>query len=491
MDEKSINFLRKNLTIDNALSSIASLEDNADVPSNEPLVKWKSYIHQVVVESGQHFYKIYEVTKNTPMMFDHIVRVAVAQVMQEIGVDWKLVTFDRGRDVFDFEQREKLRVATPEDGEFEEILVSMASVYSRVHEILEFGSILKQLQSKPEFKPVNELQLTRSSVNKFDDYAFFDDQVVLLDDADFYITLLDASGQVLDVPCFEDIPVKTSSGDFNFKKYRAHSTKMRKGEEKDDLEGVFHGWILLPQSHDAVCQNDGPKKGGTSSIVTAGNHLIQEGDLSIASQVKLSAFNEPHKQNDSSIEEQAGDDDIVLKSQLEGESEDGLYEKLEQLEGSSSNVWLKTEFNPNCATRNHDSLVVWGSHMKATGEYFPNVHKQTTIFLTDDFCNSYVDDGFSVGDFASLFSTAVRFLPPNVSEAFPSRKVFRKFLLKFLKGEPNMSFLFSRYFCELGGSEINDVNQYCDKEHSVIYDAYCDCHGCMVCDFLSVKEALL
>lgn len=200
MDDKSIKFLKKNLTIDNALSSIAQLEDNADMQTTDSLVKWKSYSHQVVVESGQHFYKIYEVTKNTPMMFDHIVRVAVAQVMQEIGVDWKLATFDRGCDVFDFEQREKLQVTTTQDGEFEDILVSMSNIYSRVQEILGFDSILKQLQRLPEFEHVKALQLTRSSVNKFDDYAIFDDQVILLDDADFYITLLDESSHVLDVP---------------------------------------------------------------------------------------------------------------------------------------------------------------------------------------------------------------------------------------------------------------------------------------------------
>ena len=490
MNEISINFLKKNLTIDNALSSIASLEDNADIQTSDSLVKWKSYKHQVVVESGQHFYKIYEATKNTPMMFDHIVRVAVSQVMQEIGVDWRLVTFDRGCDVFDFEQRGKFQVATSKDCEFEDILVSMSRIYSRVQEILEFDSILKQLQSKPEFERVDALQITRCCVNKFDDYAFFGEQVVLLDDADFYITLLDERGQVLDIPNFEDIPVKTSSCDYFFKNFRAHSTNMRRGADGDDAERVFHGWILLPQSGNADSQSDQSQRGEAPSLVLTNNQLMQEADSIIAFQVKLSASNESYERKANSMNERVGDGDVSLKSQLVEESEDELYEKLEELECSASNVWLETELNPNCITRNHDDMVIWGSHMKAISTYFPKISKQTTIFLTNDFCNSYVDCGFSVSNFTGLFNTTVRFLPPNVPDTLPSRKTYRKFLLKFLKEEPELSFLFSRYFNELNESDKGDFNQFCDQKHSVIYDAYCDCHGCMLCDYQNVEEAL-
>ena len=247
MDDKLLEIVRESLNIDNALDVIGNYENNQELSQENP-VKWKSYFNQVVVETEKFFYKIYEGDEADFGPFNSLIREKLANVYSEMGIDWRVVTFIRDGNRYDFEQREKLKVATPADGSFAEILLSFSQVYDKVEESLEFNSILNQLKEFERFRDVCQLKLTRQCVNKYEDYAIFNGQAVLLDDAEFYIAMVDKCGSPVVIDEALSIPIETSYGKFLF-------TNCNKGEFIDDEQtfnlpshySATHGWFLFKE----------------------------------------------------------------------------------------------------------------------------------------------------------------------------------------------------------------------------------------------------
>lgn len=246
-DRESLSLL-KNLTIENALESISRIEESQSLSNPNNLVKWKNYAHQVLVESDSYFYKIYEVTSVEAGPFQSIVRHALARVYQDIGIDWKVISFERDGKILDFEQREKLKEATPDDGDFSRVFLSFSHILDKVEKILEFDSILSQLKSNPAYSSVDHIKLLRNCVNKHQDYALFGDQFVLLDDADFYITLSDDKGDVVRIDANVNASVKTSYGDFIFT--QAEKTSIKDGHpllKGSPVSELYNCWYLFKE----------------------------------------------------------------------------------------------------------------------------------------------------------------------------------------------------------------------------------------------------
>ena len=499
MNNRDLNLLKKDLTIDDAMTVIGRLEDNSKVASKKPLVKWKSYRHQVVVEGENHFYKVYEVEKGNTLMFDHYVRVALAQVMQEMGINWSLISFERGMSIFDFEQKPKLTVAAPEKISFADILVSISDVYSRVQEILEFDSIQKQLKTFENFKSVKKLQLTRSCVNKHDDYAFIGDQAVLLDDADFYIALVDGDGDVLDVQDQDEIRIETTYGRFRFLKLKRNFNETRENSASpDELERNYHGWVLVPE---LVAE-------GSTNIDTAGTivlsnkttDLVQQNVSEISHQVEISALVHDKPRADSFLNEDIANCDVFIESNLDDPLESDLYTQLEKLADSSKDVCVHTFLNMKNHDDAHQDFDVWSSHMRAIDSFYPKVKKLTTVILSNDFCERYLEEDLTMSKFSGKHGTLLEFCPPTDKNSYPTRTAFRKFLLSFLKKEPNLLQTMLPSPCSAFGSsgiqesegdrQSESKNPFCEKKHGLIFNCYSDCQGCMMCDFEKIKTAL-
>ncbi len=163
-------------------------------PNN--LYKWKDYDNQVVIRSDNYFYKIYQTTYTT--QFFCAIREALAKIYREqFGLVWNTQTiYDKEKgSIYQIEQREKLEVCTPEKISYEDLFLD----WSNTLELLEAELGLKEieLQLREYFPQMKRLKIVRDCVNKFEDYAFKNGKIVLLDDADFFLAMVDKDGNWL------------------------------------------------------------------------------------------------------------------------------------------------------------------------------------------------------------------------------------------------------------------------------------------------------
>ena len=148
-------------------------------------VKWKysANANQIVFKTDDYYYKAYafdEVDK-----FNSLIRHAFAEVYRSYGIDWEITTIKTDNGFLDIERREILKVC--EDW-YDDILINYSNTLKLVEEKLCFNDIVKQIQE--QYKFVFNLKLVRNCTNKQSDYAIYKDKVILLDDADFFIYML-------------------------------------------------------------------------------------------------------------------------------------------------------------------------------------------------------------------------------------------------------------------------------------------------------------
>lgn len=245
MNDKQLSILKDELSVAGAIDTIKKFEHEQSLAGSESTVCLKDYKTQAVIQTDNYVYKLYQGKTDKEGPFFSRVRNCLAKVYQEMGIHWSIASFSREGSLFDFEQRERLHVATPEDVSFTEIMLSMSDVYEKVEEQMQFDKILAQLKAFPEFKNVNKLQLNRACVNSFEDYALFGSHAILLDDAEFYVAAVDKEGCPQDIdPTFE-ANIKTDYGEFTFRNMVCETDHMN-GQKRvlDFVNDIFRGWLL-------------------------------------------------------------------------------------------------------------------------------------------------------------------------------------------------------------------------------------------------------
>lgn len=590
MQDIDLNILECNPAIDNAIDYISKLEENSGLTQKGDLIKWKSYQHQVVVESDSYFYKIYEEQTRVVGNFNSILRRELANVYNSRGIDWKIITVENNGQLLDFEQRQKLRVATSEDGPFENILISVADVLEEVEKNLEFDEILKQLRENTAFAEVSRLKLLRFCINKYEDYAIFNNQAILLDDADFYIAAVDGDGNVIDIDEKNETQVNTRYGDFLFTRRSDVSFETEEERRFAGVEnGITKGWYLMPLPVDSGSDCLQVKNKDQSLTMEKDKQVMKNVETASAKTERLSFRQRAKKSNDEQIKimskKQLDDDDLLycnnvgkksfqwelwqccnnlckfcylgmdnrhtdkerqlkslhdLMSELEtldwslynnvsligGEFFQGqladeevreaffklikklcelyndkkigsiwitatltigdqadLYKMLDMFEEAgvlplpeygASGVWICTSWDAHGRFTTEQRKKNWEFHMKNMSAYYPWVKKNTTIILTQQLCEMYLEGEFEPKSFMDDFETFLFYKQPgmfaldsngtgDMSELidsaehgnsdevlmatkqaiekalgfrfFPERKIFRKFLIKYAKND--------------------------------------------------------
>ncbi len=469
---KDFDFLQESLTIDGAMNAISVLEDHTETSLSPVGVKLRSYTNQVVIATDEFVYKIYEIDAQK-QAFDHMVRVALSEIYQELGLTWNLSSFKRDGRIFDFEQRQNLEVCNSNNcGGFENILLSISEIYKKVEQNLKFDEILKELKKRDEFSRVSQLKLSRTNFNKYNDYAMFGEQAILLDDAEFCIVLLDEENEVLDIQTECDIEVSTKLGHFLFKKFM--DVDKQGGiyvSIPNCVDQIFHAWKLV--SMDESYEN-------TLACNTMFNSLLlTERDAQRA--ISVQTFDCPTIKNKEIQEKECADvkkELTIIESDLAESSEKKIYEKLDNAKLQSADVVLCTRLNPDENSLNENSFVNWASHMTTISTHYPDVKKQTSIFLEEDFCKTYLDGNFSFKDFCAYFKTDLKF-EISATPRRLSRTTFRKFVLKLARQDKD---LLAHFFTENKHTEKNQVHG-CKNDHDEAFRAYSDDEGCIMCDF--------
>ena len=462
-DEKlDINLIQKHLSVENAIETISQLEGEDSLDGGDNFVKWKDYFNQVVVEAKEHFYKIYEEDLAGQGVFDSNVRQCLAKVYEEMGIEWSIVSFIRDEKVFDFEQREKLRVATEADGPFEKILLSFSYVLDKVESMLEFDSICGQLRVDSAFADVAKLKLTRYCFNKYADFAVYNGQVVILDDADWHIALADANGEPVIVAPGPEVPVSTSYGEFVL------TSRMSWKADVPQHNPVSHAWYLIPK-----IDRTNLKHCASSAMQIANKTHIQQTKLSKQMRKLNIVSGMPTGEKERFIISFPKNTDVVSDINLSAPLNSENFTFLEGLiEQSSDDAWISSFVD----AANFDT---WELNMQDLNAYFPEIKKLTKIELTQEFCEMYVVEGFDVPDFCGRHQTSLIFVAPTMSRTFPIRNTFRKFLLKYVKEDPR-TFAF-----------VLKEEREAHKSGVRHYSCYSDCDGCMVCDYDQIRQGVV
>ena len=179
-------------TVDSSLiSKIATLE-----PEH---VKWKSSedcASQVVVKDSRYYYKVYKIDRYADWLKMKIIELIGRYYQQVLGIEWNLTSIELEDSdiVYIVEQRQPLHSIRLSDGlTIDEVLEGFRPILEKIEEQLDLRSIEKRLGTD------YRLRLIRKCVPKFDDYALYNNAVVLLDDADFFLVPTDSRGEVCSV----------------------------------------------------------------------------------------------------------------------------------------------------------------------------------------------------------------------------------------------------------------------------------------------------
>lgn len=156
--------------------------------------RWKNHDHQVVIKTDDCYYKIYQQPDDGAPTFNSKIREAFAAVYtQQLGIKWNIKTVQTSTGTYQVEQRQPLNVC-PESHNFTTVFADYTNILKSVESILCLDQLTEQL--KKHIPSLSSIRLVRSAYNKHDDYAYTDDnRVVLLDDSDFFLAMIDQDGQ--------------------------------------------------------------------------------------------------------------------------------------------------------------------------------------------------------------------------------------------------------------------------------------------------------
>ena len=252
------------------------------------------------------------------------------------------------------------------------------------------------------------------------DYATFDGQVVILDDADWMISLLDKHGDVVVVDPDVSVPVKTSYGEFVFTS--GLYSKIIDGEIKfvvPKFNDTTHGWYLLANPNSSVSGKD---------IV-----LRKKNDKSFfdkkTSSVQFEVEFEEDECGTKSRQIEFDEEVVELESDLTQPCENEFYSHLEAWAQSGKQVCFKTKFA--LGQKDEDT---WKFHMGNISIVYPDVHKVTLVELTRENCMNYVNSNFKFNEFARDNSTDVCLVAS--SECAPDKNEFSQFLRELQNRDP-------------------------------------------------------
>lgn len=178
--------------VTNTTSSLIKLINQIDSTECSSWSKWKSDAdnHQIVVRTKDYYYKVYNVDFQSGM-FTCEVREKLAQIYRSWGLHWSVKTWRKGNALFQVEQRQVLPLAKPDKILYKDLLIDWSKTLLELEQLLDLPKVKSQLKST--IKNLAHLKLVRDCVNKYEDYAIAPNgRIVLLDDADWFLALVDA-----------------------------------------------------------------------------------------------------------------------------------------------------------------------------------------------------------------------------------------------------------------------------------------------------------
>ena len=160
-------------------------------------LKWKDTTEQVVIKTTDQYFKIYQETY-VQNWFKSLIRQTIANVYTQLGVNWIFSVKREGDIFYHIEQRECLPVCGIDvDITIDEVLLGWRTTLDLIEEKLNFDMLL--IQMRQYIPSLYKIKLIRDAHNCLQDYAIKDNHIFLLDDADFFLALVNEEGDLIDI----------------------------------------------------------------------------------------------------------------------------------------------------------------------------------------------------------------------------------------------------------------------------------------------------
>lgn len=207
--------------------------------------KWKE--SQVVFETPDRYYKLYEDGMVDGFFLSQI-RECIASVYQMLGVDWKLYTaLDPDRGTFcQIESRARLRTVKDSELPYKELMLNWKRTLELVEDKLSLPRLARQM--KAYYPEITAIKLMRECTNKYADYAWHGDRIILLDDADFFLAMVGKKYNWLERPAHVYDLLHTSGNVYFAPKNFFNNVSIQK--RIDSVEDNFNRWFIY---HPDMC----------------------------------------------------------------------------------------------------------------------------------------------------------------------------------------------------------------------------------------------
>lgn len=496
----------------------------------------------VVVETPEHFYNIRRFDSDNPTIdFERVVSKAFAEEYAQMGIDWSFEELVFGGSLYFVERREKLRVLTPKDCSLEQAINKSSKVSRKIERELGFGHLVAQVRQELQMCEVSCACVARKINPKHDDFALIDGHIICFSNQNRFLALGNSEGfwerDRNDIVKLVHLKI----GNFYL------ASKNECSHNANNCLTCFGEWWLYSESVGEELLMQREKNFQELEEMNSANLKI------LVSKKTGDCFNESHQkdercnQEDKSIDNACGNeeeplvthiDEGVLRQTVELELKSGCCSKVLkdfnyyqkellnvsdikiinatltnpcedefwcQLESHASsdavnNLWAVTQLNPNGEIIKNQEFRNWSSHMRTIDSFYPQVKKLISVYLTEEFCESYLKGNFDTCWFNHAFGSMVGFVPPKSSGTFPARKLFRDFLRKFIRvseGLFNLCFflhnLISASSLDLTFPIHVDAMKSphaIQREHMDCYSCYSDCTNSMLCDVAQIMAVI-
>lgn len=221
-----------------------SKEDKCDVVKQAETI--------VVLEGARYFWKIVRIDENDPAShFDITVRQAFAQAYRNMGLDWEVFCENIDDELYVIERRQKLKTCESESLTVEQCLQRSANIIQVIEESLELRLLLAQIRSNRDFRNIRQIMLARQHIDAPDDFAIYQDNVLILGDSGWFLALINSQGEWENAIFSEVVDVSLTYGDFYFASQGAFDNS---DQAISSIYEVTQNWWLFPKDGKRVIE---------------------------------------------------------------------------------------------------------------------------------------------------------------------------------------------------------------------------------------------
>lgn len=199
----------------------------------------------VVLRSAGYYFKIVKINKGDQRHhFEQFVRNAISQEMSSRGIEWEFFTFSENGHDFFVEKRQQLKLISPSDLPMEEVVGKSKKFQSKVEKRLEFPRLFAQAHNYFKDFEVKKIVLAHDVPFDYEDYAWFNGEIVSLSSTRFFLTFVSQDGKWADSLTAEVVPVILSFGNFYLAKHNIFT------DADQSIAGLFEPtsrWWLFDQ----------------------------------------------------------------------------------------------------------------------------------------------------------------------------------------------------------------------------------------------------